>query len=267
MNREKKGGAAKDTVPAAAAERPSGGIGIERESGLHRTLKFRYAGAGGRVESTLEGYVCDGISQEGEIIEVQTGSFGPLKRKARDLATLGRVRIVYPVILRKYIEVYDTEGNRLYRRGSPRRGSEWDLFKALIHAPELPGTSGISIELALVEVLEKRVRDGRGSWRRRGDSIVDRDLAAWRGSIDLAGEEDYRRFVPFGDRERFTAKDLAGKAGIEPALAGKTLYVLQKTGLVKRLEKKGRAWVYKTAFGVKKKGGKGPSAPLPPSRR
>lgn len=269
MNRKKKdtGGAVKDTALAAAAERPSGGIGTERESGLHRTLKFRYAGAGGRVESTLEGYVCDGISREGEIIEVQTGSFGPLKRKAKDLAVLGKVRIIHPVILRKYIEVYDTKGNRLYRRRSPRRGSEWDLFRALIYAPELPETPGVSIELALVEVLEKRIRDGRGSWRRGGISIGDRDLIAWHGSVLLKRKRDYRRFVPFGDRERFTVKDLAEKTDIDPALAGKTLYVLQKTGLVKRVGKKGRAWVYETAFNAKKKGGGGPSAPSPPLSR
>jgi hypothetical protein len=195
-----------------------------------------------------EGYVCDGISGEGEIIEIQTGSFGPLKQKAKDLAALGKVRIIHPVILYKYIEVYNVEGNRLYRRRSPRRGSEWDLFRALIHAPELPETPGLSIELALVEVREKRVKDGRGSWRRGGVSIVDRDLIAWRGSVSLTGKQDYRRFIPPGTEERFTVKDLAGKAGIDPALAGKTLYVLQKMGLVKRTEKKGRAWVYKTTF-------------------
>jgi hypothetical protein len=252
---------------AAGAAAQSAGIGTERESSLHRTLKFRYAGAGGTVESTLEGYVCDGISPEGEIIEVQTGSFGPLKRKAKKLAALGKLRIIHPVILRKYIEVYDPEGNRLYRRRSPRRGSEWDLFGALIHAPELPETAGLSIELALVEVREKRVRDGRGSWRRGGVSIVDRDLSAWHGSVSLTEKRDYRRFIPFGTQERFTVKDLAGKAEIDRALAGKALYVLQKMGLVKRTGKKGHAWVYETALGTDKKGGEGfcvPSASVLP---
>ena len=246
------------TSPKAAGTGvQSAGIGTERESSLHRTLKFRYAGAGGRVESTLEGYVCDGISREGEIIEVQTGSFGPLKRKAKELAALGKLRIIHPVILRKYIEVYDPEGNRLYRRRSPRQGSEWDLFSALIHAPELPETAGLSIELALVEVREKRIKDGRGSWRRGGVSIADRDLIAWHGSVSLAEKRDYRRFVPFGAEERFTVKDLAGKAAIDPALAGKALYVLRKMGLVKRTTKKGRAWVYEAASGPGKKGGEG----------
>jgi hypothetical protein len=268
VNRKLKdaAGVLKNTAP----DTPGGvkhGIGTERESGLHRALKFRYTGTGGKVESTLGGYVCDGISREGEVIEVQTGSFGPLKRKAKDLAALGKLRIIHPVILQKHIEVYDSEGNRLYRRRSPRRGSEWDLFKVLIHAPELPGTPGLSIEIALVEVRERRIRDGKGSWRRGGASITDRDLSAWQGSISLVEKEDYRRFVPFGVRERFTAKDLAGKAGIDPALAGKALYVLQKMGLVKRLERKGRAWVYKTAFGAKKKGEADLSVSPPPLYR
>jgi hypothetical protein len=238
-------------LPSNVAAAQPAGIGVKRESGLHRALKFRYAGAGGEVEIMRGAYVCDGISREGEVIEIQTGSFGPLKRKAKDLAVLGKVRIVHPVILRKFIEVYDEEGNRLYRRRSPRRGSEWDLFRALIHAPELPEIPGLSVELALVEVREKRVKDGRGSWRRGGVSIVDRDLIAWHGSVILTKRQDYRRFIPPGTRGHFTVKDLAGKAGIDTALAGKTLYVLQKMGLVRRTGKQNHAWVYKTTPNAK----------------
>jgi hypothetical protein len=220
-------------------------IGIQRESALHRALKFRYTGETGKTEEALGAYVCDGVTEEGEIIEVQTGSFGPLRRKARDLTTHGPVRIVHPVILTKHIETFGPEGEALRKRKSPRRGSEWDLFKYLLYAPELALLPGLSIELALIDVLEKRVLDGKGSWRRKGASISGRELTGWHGSFCLRSLKDYYRFVPFARGECFTARDLAEKAGIDPRLAQKTLYVLTKIGAVQRTGKKGNAYRYK----------------------
>jgi hypothetical protein len=219
-------------------------IGTERESGLHRALKFRYTGLQGETEAPMGGYVADGVSGDGEIIEVQTGSFGPLKEKARELVRQGRVRIIHPIIITKYIDVFDKDGAKQYRRKSPRRGVEWDLFKALLYAPELPLLPELSIELALVDVLEKRVADGGGSWRRKGQRIAGRELAAWHGAILLTSPEDYRRFIPFTAGETFTVNDLREKARIPRPLAAKTLYVLAKMGNVKRVGKKRNAWVY-----------------------
>jgi hypothetical protein len=219
-------------------------IGTERESGLHRALKFRYAGLQGETETPVGSYVADGLSGEGEIIEVQTGSFGPLKEKVKDLTRRGPVRIIHPIIITKYIDVFDKEGKKQYRRKSPRKGAEWDLFKALLYAPELPLIQKLSIELALVDVLETRVADGTGSWRRKGQRIAGRDLAAWHGAVLLNTPRDYRRFIPFTAGESFTVNDLREKARIPRPLAGKTLYVLTKMGIVKRVGKKGNSWVY-----------------------
>jgi hypothetical protein len=222
-----------------------GSIGTRRESTLHRALKFRYTGEGGKTEKSLGDYVCDGLTRKGEIIEVQTGSFGPLRDKVRNLSAWGPVRIVHPVIVNKYIETFDDQGKSLRKRKSPRRGSEWDLFKHLLYAPELALLPGLSIELALIDVLEKRVLDGKGSWRRKGASVTDRELTDWHGSLCLRGLKDYGRFVPFSRREGFTVRDLAEKARIAPALAQKTLYVLTKIGAVERTGKRGNAYCYK----------------------
>jgi hypothetical protein len=219
-------------------------IGTEKESQLHRALKFRYTGTGGKTEAGVGAFVADGISGDGEIIEVQIGSFGPLKRKIPVLSAWGRVRIVHPVIINKYIDVFDTRGSKRYRRKSPRQGSEWDLFSALLYAPELPRTPGLTIELALVDILETRIQDGKGSWRRKGVSIAGRELTACRGTISLSSAADYRRFIPFAEGETFTSGDLQKVARIRRPLAAKTLYVLAKMGLVKRVGKKGNAWLY-----------------------
>jgi hypothetical protein len=224
---------------------PASHIGTEKESSLHKALKFRYTGPEGRTETPVGNYVCDGTTGGGELIEVQTGSFGPLKEKVRALAKKDKVRIIYPVVIEKSIELYDACGKLLYKRKSPRKGSVWDLFKSLLYAPELALTPNVTIELVLVDTLERRVDDGSGSWRRKGVRIDDKVLAAWRLAIPLESVKDYYQFIPFDKEELFTTRDLAKKSKINASLARKCLYVLTKLNLVKRIGKQGNAIVYK----------------------
>jgi hypothetical protein len=218
-------------------------IGTRCESSLHRALKFSYAGR--RTEREVAGFVADGVSAEGEFIEVQIGSFAPLKQKAPKLTQLGRLRVVYPIFIAKYIEVFRSNGKREYRRKSPRRGTPWDLFNALVYAPELPLTHGLAIELVLLDAAEQRVRDGKGSWRRKGLSIKDRKLLAVHERIRLEKLADYLRFVPFTRREYFTSASLGEKAGIRRELAQKTLYVLLRLGVIEKTGKQRNALVYR----------------------
>ena len=222
-------------------------IGTRSESSLHRELKFRYAGPNGQTEADLGNFVADGINAAGEIIEIQIGSFAPLKKKIQKLTAGDRLRIVYPVIITKYIDVFTKRGKLQYRRKSNKRGSPWDLFDALVYAAELPLTRRLTIELVLVDVVERRVQDGKGSWRRKGVSLKDRAMTALHDRICLEKRSDYRRFVPFAKDEPFTSALLKEKAGIRIALARKTLYVLTKIGVVRRIGKKGNALVYALA--------------------
>jgi hypothetical protein len=215
----------------------------KKESSLHRSLKFRYSESGA-TETPVGGYVCDGLSGEGEYIEVQTGSFGPLREKVEFLTQSGKVRVIHPIINQKHIELYNSDGSLLRRRKSPMKGNPWDVFKALLYAPELPLLKNLVIELVIVDVIEKRIDDGQGSWRRRGVSISDRQVGAWLQTIVLAKPKDYTQFLPFRKNERFSVRDLAEKAGIDVGLARKAIYVLAKMCLIERTGKRGRALIY-----------------------
>jgi len=228
----------------AEAQRYRKSIGTKNESSLHRTLKFQYTGEGGKNEVEVGEYVADGVRKNGEYIEVQTGSFAPLLKKVKKFASLGKVRIIHPVAAAKTIEVYDKDNKLLYKRKSPAHGSYWDIFDALLHAPLLPLIKGVTIEIALVEITEKRVKDGKGAWRRKGVSIQDKELSAWRESITLSKPKDYLRFIPFKKNEEFTVKSLSEKSKIKTDVSRRALYVLTKMKAVKRVGKKGNAWVY-----------------------
>jgi len=223
---------------------PNPYIGTKNESELHRALKFHYSGYDGTTEAVIDGYICDAQTSAGEIIEVQTGSFGPLKQKVKLLTESGKVRIIHPIVVQKYIELYDKDEKLIHRRKSPRSGSVWDLFKALIYAPELPLLPHLTVELALVDIVEKRIDDGFGSWRRKGISIAGRSLGAWRQSLVLQKPKDYYQFIPFKGKEPFTVQNLALAAGISASIARKTVYVLLKMGLLEKAGKQGNAIVY-----------------------
>jgi len=220
-------------------------IGTRNESSLHRALKFRYSGSDGSVETPAGSFICDALTSEGEVIEVQTGSFAPLKEKLRFFAKTGKVRIIHPIVIQKYIELYDSGGALIHKRKSPKKGNAWDLFKALIYAPELVALKNLSIELAIMDIVEKRINDGKGSWRRKGVSISDRDLDTWHHSIVLSKRGDYYQFVPFKKSELFTVRDLSKKAKINAAVASKTIYVLAKMALVEKTGKQGNAVIYR----------------------
>ena len=224
---------------------PSSLIGTRKESSLHRSLKYRYSGEGGSTETMVGEYVCDGITESGEFIEVQNGSFGPLKDKIQEISQKSKVRIIHPIIAQKYIELYDTDGRLIHRRISPQKGKVWNLFNVLIYAPKLPLLKNLTIELAVIDAIEKRVNDGSGSWRRKGVSIADRSLGAWHQSLILKKPRDYYRFIPFEKDEPFTVRNLAEKAELKNALSRKTIYVLEKMNLLERVGKQGKAFVYK----------------------
>ncbi|MDR2193580.1 MAG: hypothetical protein LBP19_03820 [Treponema sp.] len=226
---------------------------MKREYTLHYELKRRYAGVDGKTEAavTLAGcggvskqYICDGITGAGEIIEVQTGSFAPLKEKALDLSGEYALRIVHPVVLHKRIDLYKADGTLIHSRKSPVSGSKWDVFKALLYGWEIAALDNVCIELAFVDIAETRRDDGRGSWRRGGVSITDKRLIALYPSLALREKADYLQFAPFEPDERWTVADLALRARITPSLARKTVWVLTKLRSITRIGKHGRAWAY-----------------------
>ncbi|MDR2522064.1 MAG: hypothetical protein LBC72_05910, partial [Spirochaetaceae bacterium] len=132
------------------------GIGTTHESALHRELKHMFSAYTGKTEIDIDGFVCDGSKDDGTVFEVQLGSFGPLKRKAEIICEKRRLVILHPVIHTKEIYTFDEHQNLMSRRKSPRKGSEWDVFKALIYAPRLPLIKNISIELVHVDITETR---------------------------------------------------------------------------------------------------------------
>jgi len=242
---------------------------FNRESTLHAQLKQLYAGPSGQVEIPIGSFICDCRTSYGELIEIQTGSFGPLKSKLHLIAQNHQIRIVHPIVRNRYIETYSADNVLLRNRRSPKKGSIWDVFKALIYAPELVLNRNIIVELVALDIVDKRLDDGKGSWRRKGISLEDKKMLSIHGTLPLQYPEEYRAFVPFSIDETFTIRDLYtyckevklkqetitepafSRPELEPldyGTAQKSVYVLHRIGLLERIGKRGNFYLYRKSI-------------------
>ena len=214
------------------------------ETSLHAALKNLYAGTDGRQEALVAGYQID-VVQGNLLIEIQTGNFSAIKEKLISLLPSHPILLVHPIAIEKKIIQFPATGETpLYKRKSPRRGRLEDLFSELIRIPQLIAHPNLQIEVLLIREEEIRRADGRGSWRRKGTSIIDHRLIEVVNRSHFTQPADFDRFIPPGLPELFTSRDIAKALSIRLPLAYRMTYCLKKMGLIKPDGKRGRTMLY-----------------------
>jgi hypothetical protein len=222
-------------------------IGTLGERSLHAHLKRLYTQPGDCVEEKVGGYWVD-IRRGDHVIEIQTGSFGSMKRKLDKLLHDRSVRIVHPVAVEKWITKIGADGETfLSRRKSPKRGSLYDLFDELVSFPQLVLHPGFSVEVVLVKEEEMRCEDGKGSWRRKGTSIKDHILLEIAGRTVFQGKGDFLQVLPAGWLGPSTNRELS-KALKQPYFRiARMTYCLARMELIKPMGKRGNSILYALA--------------------
>ena len=213
------------------------------EQTLHEQLKEFYASEIGEIESTLGDYKVDVVRGD-QLIEIQTRSFSSIRDKLRDLAQENKVRLVHPIAYQKWIIRLDKEGQQVTRRKSPRRGRIEDVFYELVYLPTLLMSPNFELEVAMVDLEEYWIDNGKGSWRRRRWSIHDKRMLELRERHCFSSPEDFKVLFPESLPSIFTSRMLANETGLSTRLTQKILYCLTKMNIVERKGKKGRAYLY-----------------------
>jgi hypothetical protein len=106
--------------------------------------------------------------------------------------------------------------------------------------------SNFSLEVLLIEEDEIRRKDGKGSWRRRGWSIVDRKLIEIVDRRLYEDPSDFLHFIPNSLETPFTNSDLVESLGISRRLCQRLTYCLRKMNVLKIAGKKGNAILHDT---------------------
>jgi hypothetical protein len=214
-------------------------IGVLREGPLHRELKTLLAVPGDAFEVKVDGYVIDLVRQDGELVEIQTGGFSPLRAKLDALLDRHRVRIVHPVPAQRRIIRMDEHGEVLSTKASPKKPTAATIFEGLVSFPTLLDHPNLTIEVLLCK--EDHIRKpapvrGRRYLRDPGE----RRLTEVLQRIELRTGTDAAALIPAFD-EPFTTKELAKAMRVPLPLAQKAAHCLRALEVLEPAGMRGRA--------------------------
>ncbi|HET8756907.1 MAG TPA: hypothetical protein VFM58_12890 [Solirubrobacteraceae bacterium] len=215
-------------------------IGVLGEGALHAAVKTLLAEPGDRFEVPVDRFVVDLLRADGELVEVQTGGFGPLAGKLDALLDEHRIRIVYPVAAERRIVRVDDNGQVLSTRRSPKRATAAAVFDRLVAFPTLLLHPNLTIEVLLLR--EDHIRaPSPTTTRRRTRDPGERRLVDVLDRITLRTAADVLAALPALPREPFTTRELATVLGCSTMLAQRTVYCLRAIGIVEPAGRRSRA--------------------------
>ncbi|MCG3193008.1 MAG: hypothetical protein DIJKHBIC_02257 [Thermoanaerobaculia bacterium] len=232
------------------------GIGLLNETALHASLKQWYSRPGDRFEVPVGRFVID-IVRDDLLIEVQTRNFSAIKPKLTALARSHRIRLVYPIIVEKWIvrpasgrptsrRPTSGEDRLSTRRRSPRKGRLEDVFREAVSIPLLLCHRNFSLHVLRIRVEETRRPEEKRRWRSKGWTVEERRLLEVVDQRLFQDPSDWRDLLPEG-LESFTTIDLASSMGIGRDLAQKAAYCLREAGVIEQAGKRGRSLLYRLA--------------------
>ncbi|MDN5358944.1 MAG: hypothetical protein PWQ84_7 [Thermotogaceae bacterium] len=219
-------------------------INTYNEKSLHGEIKEFLLQPNDLLEEPYKGFIID-IKRDDLLIEIQTKSLNALRKKLTKLLDINRIRIVHPIFVNKEIILLSSENTILQKRLSPKHGDLTDIFEELIYIQDLFRHMNLEIQLLLVTIQEFRKDDGKGSWRRRGVSIIDSKLKEIHGNYLIKDAIQLFKFLPNElFNSKFTTRELSSAMAISINRAQKICYCLKKLDLIKPVSKQGRLTVY-----------------------
>jgi hypothetical protein len=153
---------------------------------------------------------------------------------------------VYPIAQEKWIVRKTGSGKKILgRRKSPKVGRLSDIFAELVSIPDLINHDNLVLEIALIREEEIRHADGRGSWRRKGQSVHDRRLLQVLETVTFEKKEDFLRFLPDGLEQPFSNQSLKERSGGSIHAVRQMTYCLKKMGVIQQVGKNRNQLLFK----------------------
>jgi hypothetical protein len=217
------------------------------ETTLHRQLKAHYSSADGAlVEQRVGRYRIDVVAGR-ELIEIQLASLSAIRDKIAALVKRHDVRVVKPIVARKFLVKQQKLGGRVVsRRRSPKQGTVLDVFEELVHFTRVFPHRRLTLEVVLVEIEEWRIpgHGRRRRWRRGDHQTADQQLLQIVGGEKFRTAADLCRMLPPKLPSPFHTGHLAEGLAVQRWIAQRMAYCLRKTGAIEAVGKQRGAWLY-----------------------
>jgi hypothetical protein len=220
------------------------GIGTLSEKTVHSVLKNYYETNELNHEIKIDSFVAD-ICNGHEIIEIQTRSFDRLRKKLSVFLDHYPVTIVYPIPYIKWIRwVNPLTGEITPPRKSPKKGTPYIIFPELYKIKNYLIKPNLRLKVVLLNMEEYRFLDGWSEDKKKGSTRCDRIPIELIRELYISGPEDYSLLIPETLGEEFTSKDYKKASGLSSGASTTAVHVLNYVGSIKRIGKKGRAYLY-----------------------
>lgn len=244
-------------------------INTWNESNLHHTLKNIYAGEfNGKTEVKEGPFICDIITEDNSIIEIQTSNISALTKKAEYLIqNKKKITVVHPIIEKKIIETYSTDGTLISKRTSPKSETIYSCLRSLTGICHLLTNPLFTLEIIAVSITEirrktpEKVQNTTKSRRHLKDWLpAGKKLNSINSKTKYKTTNDYKNLLPQTIKDSFTPPELykallnetwtdgMTKSNKKAAASSYTLliWLLCKMEIIKKTdEKKGKSWIYK----------------------
>ena len=229
-----------------------GGIGALSEKSIHAFLKRYIEPDTDYHEVALDGFFAD-ICRDGQITEIQTKGLGRLRKKLSVFLNYYQVTIVYPMPVNKWIgRIEKGQMQPSDFRLSPVHMNLYSAFDEIYGIKMFLKHPNLRLHLYLMDMEEIKLyvpHVGRGRKKvRSGYERMDRIPLGIRQIAEFNCPNDYLRLVPADLEDTFTSVQMAESAGIGKNHASLVMNVLNETGVVRRIGKKGHAYLYEVSY-------------------
>ncbi len=217
------------------------GIGTESEGSVHAVLKNYFETDHDSQETSVGRFIADIVGENG-IIEIQTSHFKNLREKLRAFLPVAHVTVVYPVFTNKRLVEIDPDGSVIRARRSPQKGTPYSIFREVYQISEFLSDSSLSFVIMVLECDEYRRKGENGHI---GTSVIDRFPTRLVDQINIDSPRDWEKLIPGLTEKELISPELARIQHIPGNYASAALASLYKAGILDRLGKRGRSYVYR----------------------
>jgi len=220
------------------------GFGTLAEKRLHAVIKNYLCADEQYHEVGVEGtrFVSD-LRIGDHVIEVQTGSFFPMKKKIAHYLhnTELTVTVVHPIAVTRWMSWVAPATTELSPRRKVRGETPWELLPELYYLAEHLGHPRLRFQLLLLEVQDFRVLNGWSKDRKKGSERYERMPLALMDEQSFREPSDFSVFLPQELPPHFTVKDFSAQSKLRGRKAYAAVRALAALGLIEAAEPIGRS--------------------------
>ena len=219
-----------DTVIIEVRDR--NGIGRLAEKVLHASLKLYLEPDRTHHEVKVGSHVADICNSDG-IVEIQTGSFTPLKPKLAAFLPDHRVTIVHPIAGKRRIIWIDQNGEFSSPRTSPIKRQVMKVFGELVKILPYLQHENFCFTLVILDLDEYRLVSKNGG-KGRGTRRYERIPTALCEELVFSSPKDYAALLPVDLPNEFDSKTFGNLTKLKGRYLSAALKVLTELGIFSR---------------------------------